>query len=127
MALYNVPLSGILMGVLVLGLIFSCNTQRKQPQLISSKGPLQSHVDPISVEHAVPSGTVLQTDKNCDGDHVFSLKTPVFPPQITVLWKNYTRKAPLPHRVLKDGLLLDWICQIKHTVGGVSKQVLYKK
>lgn len=44
-ALYIVFLLGILMGVLVLGLIFSCYTQRKQPQLIFSKGPLRSCLD----------------------------------------------------------------------------------
>lgn len=41
--------------------------------------------------------------------------------------KNYTGKTPLPHLQLKDAVLHDWNCQIKHTVGGVSKQVFTHK
>ncbi|MEQ2248314.1 hypothetical protein ILYODFUR_017944, partial [Ilyodon furcidens] len=115
MALYNVPLSGNLMGVLVLGLIFSCYTQRKQPQFCTSKGPLQSHIDHISVEHAVPCCTVLKTDKSCCGDHGFSLKHHSFHCRLQCCGKTTQRRHPLPHLVLKDAVLHDWNCQIKHT------------
>lgn len=59
-------------------------------------------------------------------DRGFSLKALLFPPPITLLWENYTGKTPLPHLQLKDAMLHDWNCQIKHTVGGVSKQVFKK-
>lgn len=54
-------------------------------------------------------------------------KTLLFPPQITLLRENYTGKTPLLHIQLKDAVLHDWNCQIKHTVGEVSKQVFTKK
>lgn len=66
-----------------------------------------------------------QTDRR--GDHGFSLKTPPFPPQITLLWENYTGNTPLPQPELREAMLHDWNCQIKHTVGGVSKQVFTQK
>lgn len=84
-----------------------CYTQRKQPQLSTSKGPRQSHIDRPHFRRAccavpcraVPCRAVPQTDRSCYGEEetIFSsLKnTPFFfPSQITVLWENYTRKTP---------------------------------
>lgn len=128
MALYIVSLSGILMGVLVLGLIFNVVTHKGNSRNSStSKGPWQSHIDRPHFSGACCAALHCATDRQellrRRGDHDFSLKTLLFPPQITLLGENYTGKTPLPHLQLKDAVLHDWNCQIKHTV---SKQVFTK-
>lgn len=96
MALHIVPLSGILMGVLVLGLIFLRSyTQRKQPQLCSSKGPRQSHIDRPHFSGACCAVLHCATDRQellwRSGDHGFSLKN------TTVSSTDYTATGKL-HR-----------------------------
>lgn len=133
MLLSAVPLSGILMGVLVLGLIlfFSsflcCYTQRKQTQLSTSMRPQQSQTDHVSTGAccaALHRAADRQELSWWRGDQGFSLKkTPPFPLQITVLRENYTgKKAPSLQPRLQDALLLYWKCQIKHTDGGALMQ-----
>lgn len=107
-----------------------CYTQRKQPQLSTSKGPRQSHIDRPHF-----SGACCAVLRYRQTRAVMVKKRPwllikkksLFPPQITLLWENYTGKTPLPHLQRKDAVLHDWKCQIKHTVGGVSKQVFAEK
>lgn len=128
MAPYIVPLSGILMGVLVLGLIFNVVTHKGNSHSSStSKVPWQSHIERPHISGACFAVLHCATDRQellrRRGDRGFSLKTLLCPPQITLEGENYTGKTPLPYLLLKDAVLHDWNCQIKHTV---SKQVFTK-
>lgn len=69
MALYIVPLSGILMGVLVLDLIFFFGVVTHKGNSLGSalqSGPGNpSQTDHISAEHAALCCTVLPADSSC--------------------------------------------------------------
>lgn len=93
MVLYIVPLSGILMGVLVLGLIFCVVTHKGN----SRSSALQKTP---SLSPATPhrqTAVARATDIRRGGDDIHLIKKPApfhCSPQITVPWgeKNYTRK-----------------------------------
>lgn len=118
-----------------------CYTQRKQPQLCTSKGPPAiPHRQTTAARRAVPCATDRQELLRRGGDDILLIKkTPPFSssPQITVQWgkKNYTRKtlfATMHSKIViiikkKDAAMRYWNCQIKHTVGEVSKQLFFAK
>lgn len=134
MVLYVVPLSGILKGVLVLGLIFlCCYTQRKQPQLCTSKTPSHSLAIPHRQAMVAHRAAPCATDRGRGGDDILLIKKPFrSSPQITVPWgekKNDTRKRMFAAThgkiaiIKKDAAMCYWNCHMKHTVGEVSKQL----
>lgn len=109
-----------------------CYTQRKQPQLSTSKRPQQFHIDRPHFSGACCAALLPASDRQellwRRGDLGFSLKnTTVSSADYTATGKLHREDNPLPHLQLKDAVLHDWNCQIKHTVGEVSKQVFTKE
>lgn len=140
MVLYIVPLSGILMGVLVLGLIFCVVTHKgnsRSSALQRHPPPAIPHRQTTVARRAVPC-RAPQTEEEVE-TIFFSLKNQ---PLFTALHrlqhyggKNYRRKrlfATTRSKIVtilkkNNAAMRYWNCQIKHTVGEVSKQLFVAK
>lgn len=127
MALYILPLSGILRGVLVLGLIFfaSLHTKETAAARYFKEAPAIPHRPTRFRRRTLCCCRQTRAVVKKRRPWLLIKKTLLFPSTDYPAMGKLHREGASPAE--RDAGLRDWNCQIKHTDGEVSKQVFEKK